>query len=381
MRSKTYRTGALLLGLGLVAAGPFSYGQDGKPEVSFNGFFDGYYASNFNSPKPTSGLSSSPVSAAAIPPANNTYRYYDTYHNQLTLNLAELTVKAAYDDVSFLVDFDFGPFADLNASSSSPSGAVVDESSKNIGQAVVTYKPKNSRFTFDIGKMYSHLGVETVKSKDNFNYSRSILFSYALPFWHTGAHVGYDLLPGKLQTGLYVYNGWNTQYDVNRSKTLGAQIRWTPSEAFALVYNFIGGPERADSESDMKTVHELNVSATLSGSTTLIADAVYGAEENAGPLRIRAQWSGALLGLRFQIDDVSFFSPRFEVYRDQDGSSLGGTPQTIESVTLTYGKEIAKGFETRLEARGDFSNESSFAKDVGTANSQTTVLVAGLLKF
>jgi len=363
--------------------GSFAHAETEKPDVSISGFFDGYYSFNFNNPPQTSGISSASVAAAGIPPANNTYRYYDTYHNQLTLSLAELTIKAAYKEVSLVTDFDFGPFADLNASTSSSSGVLADESSKHIGQAVISYRPSGSRFSVHAGKMYSHLGVETVKSKDNFNYSRSILFSFAIPFWHTGIRVGFEAIPETLQASLYIYNGWNTQYDINRSKTIGAQLRYTPSERVTVGYNFIGGPERANSESDWKSVHELGATISATNSTSLIGDVVYGFEENAsvGGVSKRAKWYGALVGVRQQISEKSYLSPRFEVYRDNDGYTLGGAPQTINSVTLTFGHKLTSGLETRAEARGDFSNESSFAKDTGTSKSQTTLLVAGLFTF
>lgn len=372
----------IVVGLLWALGGPAN-AQAEKPEITFSGFFDGYYSYNFNSPKQSSGLSASTVSAASIPPATNVYRYYDAYHNQPTLSLAELTVKVTFKEVSLLLDFDFGSFADLNASSSSSAGAVVDESSKHIGQAVLSYRAEGSRFSIDAGKMYSHLGVETVKSKDNFNYSRSILFSYALPFWHTGARIGYDLIPNQLQTSLFVYNGWNTQYDANRTKSLGAQVRYVPSESVVITYNFIGGPERADTESDFKVVHEINGAVRLTEVNDLILDAAYGSEENAaiGASRAKASWYGGLIALRHKPSSVSYLSPRIEVYRDNDGYSLNALPQTINSLTITYGREITTGLEVRLEGRGDFSDQNSFMTDSGTSKSQTTIIAAGLFKF
>lgn len=372
--------------LTLIGSALFSFvavAEVGKPEVTFSGFFDGYYSFNFNNPKQPSGLSGASVTSASAPPANNTYRYYDVYHNQFSVSLAELSVKAQTKEVTFLADFDFGTFADLNATAASASGAVVDESSKHIGQAVILYRESGSRLFFDVGKIYSHLGVESVKSKDNFNYSRSILFSYAVPFWHTGVHVGFDAIPDKLQTSLYVYNGWNTLYDTNRSKTIGAQIKYTPTKDSSVIYNFIGGPERTDSESDWKSVHELNGTFAVSDTTTLISDLVYGYEENAliGTNREQAKWYGGLLGVRYQLNEVSYFSPRYELYRDNNGYSLGGAAQTINSVTLTYGRALSSGLETRVEARSDFSDQNSFPKDSGSSKSQTTLLVALLVKF
>lgn len=97
--------------LSLVLGGSLAQAQ--KPEVTINGFFDTYYSSNLNNPKQTAGLSATSVSSAAIPTGNNNYRYYDIYHNQFTMSLAELSLKAAVDEVSFVADLDFGPFCGL----------------------------------------------------------------------------------------------------------------------------------------------------------------------------------------------------------------------------------------------------------------------------
>lgn len=357
--------------------------QATRPEISFNGYIDAFYSYNFNRPQPVTAPNASSIPGASLQAGNNTYRYYDIYHNQLSLSLAEISVQAKYEEVTGLFDLDFGSFADLNASASSPSGTVVDESSKHIGQAIISYRPKGSRLFFDTGKMYSHLGVETVKAKDNFNYSRSILFSYGMPFWNTGIRIGYDAVPEKFQTSLYVYNGWNTINDTNESKTLGLQLKYTPSSPLTLIYNFIGGPERPLEESDWKSVHEVNASYTINETWSLLADLIYGSEKNVtvSSSQVDAKWYGALVALKYLLSPTSFLSPRLEYYRDNDGYTLGGLPQSIQSFTLTYGTELTKGLEFRAEGRGDFSNESSFQSKKGTEKSQTTALVAMLFKF
>lgn len=341
-----------------------------KPEVKFGVFVDSYYAYNFNRP---------PQVSAALPPANNTYRYYDTYHNQMTLNLAEVSMGLKYKEVSLLADLDFGPFADLNATSNS----VVDESSKHIGQAVVSFRPVDSRFFLEAGKMYSHMGLETVKSKDNFNYSRTIFFSYGMPFWHTGVRLGFDAIPEKLQTSLYVYNGWNTLYDTNSSKTLGLQVKYMPSSSLSMAYNLIGGPERMDTESDLKTVHEANITVVASQKWTVAGDLLYGSEEGAsiGTNKKTAKWYGAILVVKYQLNDLSFLSPRYEVYRDEDGHTLAGPSQTIQSATFTYSRILTQGLEARAELRHDFSTEKTFTAASENKKFQTTALVALLFAY
>lgn len=378
------RPSILALGFSSLILGSASALAESPPTgVIFGGFFDAYYSFNSNDPRQVTGLDAASVSGASIAPANNTYRYYDMYHNQATLSLAELSVKATRGEVTLLAEFVFGSFADANATVASTSGALVDESSKHLGQALVSYKASGSRWSFDLGKAYSHLGVETVKSKDNFNYSRSVLFSYAIPFWTTGVRVGYDVVPDELQVSLYLSNGWNTSYDVNRAKTSGLQLKYVPSAATTIIYNVISGAERTDSESDLKTVHEINATIAVDPDMQVIFDSVHGSEQNAlvGGSRIFASWYGALVGLRSKIDDESYWSPRVEVYRDENGVSLGGPAQTLKSLTVTYGRRLSDGFETRFEVRGEESDQSVFTDRNGPTKKQATALAAALFHF
>ena len=341
---------------------------ENKPQISLGGFIDGYYSYNFNRPRQSMSATS----------ANNQYRYYDTHHNQMTLNLAELSIQAKYGEWGFLTDLDFGPFAELNATTTS-----TDEVSKHVGQAVISYRADGSRFFFDVGKMYTHLGLETVKSKDNFNYSRSILFSYGMPFWHTGARFGFDAVPETLETSFYIYNGWNSLYNANRSHTFGFQTKWKASKNTTLVYNVIAGPERTDSDGDWKIVHDLNSTIVLSDSTTLGMNFLYGSEENApvGSIRRNAIWYGGLATLKIALSDKSYISPRYELYRDADGYTLNGPSQTIHSGTFTFGHMLAKHLEIRPELRHEKSTKSTFISGPKTHQSQTTALVSLLLNF
>ncbi|MBI3544120.1 MAG: outer membrane beta-barrel protein, partial [Deltaproteobacteria bacterium] len=100
--------------------------------VSFSGLLDVYYAYNFNRPAPTTPPASTSVGTAGLPPGNTNLRYYDQYHNQIALSLAELEVKRSGTEVSFLIDLDFGHAADINAAANlGTSTQVIDEVSKH----------------------------------------------------------------------------------------------------------------------------------------------------------------------------------------------------------------------------------------------------------
>ncbi|MGZ3695877.1 MAG: outer membrane beta-barrel protein [Bdellovibrionota bacterium] len=347
--------------------------EDKPPTFQWNVNGDTYYSYNFNRPAAVTQTS-------ANPSANNTYRYYDSYHNELALGLAELSLKAQKGDVSVVTDLDFGSFADLNAAQ--PSGAV-DEVSKHIGQFVLSYRADGSRWAFDLGKMYTHVGLETPKAKDNWQYSRSILMAYGMPFWHTGLRAGYDVLPNELTASVYIYNGWNSIHDNNSAKTLGGQLKWAKGSTTA-VYNYIGGPEQARNESNWKVIHEVNVTTDFLPSWQVGIDALTGREKNvvigsATTATPSASWYGATLAVKGQLTEKTYISPRYEWYRDNQGLTLVGGAQTVQTGTLTVGHQLNSALQVRAEGRRDWSNQNNFRDGNLVKKNQNTALVGVLL--
>ncbi len=190
-------------------------------------------------------------------------------------------------------------------------------------------------------------------------------------------------MPEKLQASLYVYNGWNSIYDNNHSKTLGAQVKFVPIQEITILYNFIGGAERPESEKDKKTVHELNASCSVTSDLTIAVDALVGQEKNVqvNSRGTRAQWYGGLVAAKYSLGERSYLSPRFELFRDQHGYILGAAPQTIKSATLTYGRTLAAGLDLRAEGRWDSSSQKPFAKGLVAKDGQATLLAALLFTY
>jgi len=358
---------------------------DAKPAAAFtfSGYLDVNYGYNFNKPSPETGT------GMAMNSQNN-MRSYDYSSGMFDLSLAELTIKHVRKETAFVLDLDFGKFADINSgtwaypASGGPNLASANELTKHIGQAVLTYTPAAApSWVFEIGKMPTHVGLELMKAKDNWNYSRSALFSFGGPFWHTGAHIGYTAVPSQLVVSGYVYNGWNSAYDNNLVPTYGAQVKWTPTDKLTWIYNYIGGPEQTfstdtpESYKNAKQVHETNISYTLTPTVSLATSLLYGTEK--GTASGNARWAGAQLGAKWQTSPTYYLSPRVEVYSDSNGWTLGGTAQTLMTYTLTQSYQMSEGLELRLEGRLDHSTASDrFITKDGTSSSQPTVMLGVL---
>ena len=78
-----------------------------------------------------------------------------------------------------------------------------------IEQAFLSLKPPKAKgFELDFGKFVTSAGAEVIEAKDNWNYSRSLLFAWAIPYWHFGLRTSMPV--SKIDTiGVQVVNGWN----------------------------------------------------------------------------------------------------------------------------------------------------------------------------
>src|SRR6185369_2857496 len=94
----------------------------------------------------------------------------------------------------------------------------------DVLQAYVSYNP--GEFTFNFGRFATWMGNEVIESKGNWNYSRSLLFWYTIPLWHTGFSAAYNSPDSKFGVTGYVTDGWNNVFASNKQmeKTIGLQL-------------------------------------------------------------------------------------------------------------------------------------------------------------
>jgi len=94
----------------------------------------------------------------------------------------------------------------------------------------------------DVGKYVTPMGSEVIESKDNWNYSRGLLFTYAIPFFHFGARAKYTFNDKYSVTG-YLANGWNNILDNNSGKMYGVTFNWNPTKKVSFAQTLMAGPE------------------------------------------------------------------------------------------------------------------------------------------
>jgi hypothetical protein len=339
-----------------IAAAPPAATPPAPPAVTVSGFVDTYFDHNFASPKTHV----------------NELRNFDVTEDQFVLSMAEVSVQRAAAPVGFRVDLDLGQGNDIVQ-----SGVV--GSLANVRQAYVTViAPLGSGLTIDAGKFVTHCCYEVIPAKDNFNYSRSLLFAWSVPYYHIGARAAYALT-GEITLNGYVYNGWNG-IPVNSGKTFGFEGTYAPSSALSFVVNWLGGPALPDSITNKyRNIYEFIATYQATDKLTLAVNGVYGDDH---PRFMTAVWRGVAGYVKYALNDVSSFAARAEVFSDPEGF-MTPAAQDLYEATLTYEFKPFQYLILRGEYRYDWSTVSSFDGDGGplSRRNQSTLAMGAIVTF
>jgi Putative beta-barrel porin-2, OmpL-like. bbp2 len=336
---------------------------NGPNGIQFSGFVDTYYSLNFGHPSPAGTNATT---------GNQPIRAFDIQADKFSLNMVELALQKSPTDqtpIGFRVDLDFGPGASI-VHGLDPGGSTFN----NIEQAYVTYvAPIGKGLTIDLGQFVTWVGYEVIESQDNWNYSRGILFTWAIPFYHAGLRLTLPVTD-TLTVSLMGVNGWNNAVSNNAGKDLGASIAFTGIPKVSLVADGIWGSYAADGF--RRDVYDFIATITPTDKLSLAANADYGTDDclvNNGPAGAgcatpgKASWFGVAGYLRYAFTDAAAMALRAEWYKDGDGTTTG-VAQTLGEITATGEYKIASALLTRLEFRRDWSNQTYFLNGGSTPN-------------
>lgn len=300
----------------------------------FVGFIDGYYSYNFNKPGTNKNL----------------FHNFNFNHNQFSLNYAELAIeqKPGTTPVGFRADIGFGDTARW-VHSAEPGGLDVWQ---YFQQAYVSAAHK--KVQIDFGKFVTQHGAEVIETKDNWNYTRSLLFAWAIPYYHFGTRMTVTA-NDKVSFMASLSNGWNNVVDNNQGKTLGLQTIVKPVSKLTWVQNYMVGKEQADNIG-VRHLTDSTLILDAHPKLSLMANYDYGMDRSAGD---RVRWQGVGLYAKVTPTDRFKFSPRFEWFDDPQGFTTG-TSHTMKEITLTAELGVAEGMFLRGEYRHDWSDAKIF---------------------
>ena len=331
--------------------------------MDISGFIDGYYSYNFNTP-----------TSAANGQTNDLYNFNDKT-DQFNLNAAKLTLNHDPDPVGARVDIFYGR-----------ANTLVNGGNANqldyIEQAFLSLKPPKAKgFELDFGKFVTSAGAEVIETKDNWNYSRSLLFAWAIPYFHFGARTSIPV--SKTETiGVQVVNGWNNVTKTNGGATVGLTSAFVKPK-YTWYLNYYGGPENANTTTGFRHLIDSTLLLTPNAKFNAYINYDYGQNRDAivsqGDKKLN-RWQGVAVAARGQVTPKSALAGRYEYFKDYQGFATG-SKQNLEEFTATYEYKWIEGLLARFEYRFDWSNIAFFHQnDTKFVKSQNTVTV-GFVAF
>lgn len=362
--------------------------------VTVTGLIDGYFQVNYQHP------GSKGKSTLAAPYAGvNATRAFD-YQDGFGLSLGEINIVRTAGK-----GFPLGVTATLTAFDTPPVVYATEPGRKSgyegIQQLYVTYTPHvlGRDVAIDFGKFVTPTGYEVIESSSNDNYSRGLLFTYGVPFYHTGFRFAAPISKKLAFTGGIV-NGWNNTADDNEAKSVFTQLTWTPSTCFTGTFNFIGGSEGTGAYgTSVPTNGAGNITTNLfefipvfnpTSKLKLAGDLLYasGAGDVNGS-HVSGNWFGVAAYVRYQATPQIAGALRIEQFEDQPGAGklpgagfgglrFGAGYVKLNSFTATF--EYA-AFHGKLISRLEYRHDKSSQPFGAIGQDQDTLTLGEAYKF
>src|SRR6266850_2761704 len=199
----------------------------------------------------------------------NELRLYD-FDAGYTFNIAEFSIKK---DPSEKYPFGYGLVvtAGVDSQKNHAIGIFRDKDDNfpfrntpwfDLQEAYVSGRiPVGEGLVVKAGKFVTLLGYEVIEAPNNLNFSRSFLFSLAIPLTHVGALVTYPVFDWLSITAGPVV-GWDVAKDNNSAMSVMGQIALTPIKDFTTALNFITGPEQNSNNHNVRTVLDWTLNHT-----------------------------------------------------------------------------------------------------------------------
>lgn len=319
-------------------------------------------------------------------------RVFDTERRSFNVNALDLTISALPPD-------GFGGMVNLTAGSDAKvigSAGTTTTDEFDVTQAYMHYA-KGGLMVIG-GKYVTLSGAEVIKSPGNTNFSRSILFGYAIPFTHTGVRAyftpgGSAVAPdGKWTFIAGMNNGWDVQSEslqtvatdgsIAGGKTLelGANGNIGKNTSVAVVL-YSGDESAGAAKTGRRDLLDIVATYNATDNLSFVLNYDKAQQDKALVGGGDAKWSGLAGYVNYKLNDLWRASVRGESFDDKNGFRTG-VAQKWNEATATVAYIPTKNAELRAEYRNDRSNKSSFNQpNGGTKKSQDSLGLEAIYKF
>jgi hypothetical protein len=317
---------------------------------AFSGLLDGYVAGNAN--HPISKL--------------NQLQNFDIMWGQPLISLGKFTVDKS--DALVGIHLDLGLGETMRWIHATDPAAQEHQGLRYEEQMYVILKPKHTNgMEIDYGQFVTSAGAEVIESSSNWNYSRSLLFAWAIPYYHFGIRTTMPI--NKVVTvGVQFVNPWNTVWGSHNMTNLGftaavtkGKVTWNTNYYWGSNHPQVG----TACACGKRNLFDSTVLVNFTDKLSVYVNGDYG-RDHADTGSSYSEWDGVAGALRYQITKKIAFAGRAEYFSDPEGFATG-TVQSLKEGTLTGEYKFNGIFMARAEYRRDNSNVPFFDRGAQTA--------------
>lgn len=337
-----------------------------KPPVHFGMFVDTYYSSS------------------AYKPASRDRQFLTQIarDREFNINLAHLEASVDEKRLRGRVALQFGTSVMANYQNEPSTGRYSNQVSvRNIQEAFVGYKLAD-KLWLDAGVFFSHIGVESWISQNNWNYTRALMADNS-PYYSSGAKLTYEAT-ANLTLQFLVLNGWQVITPPNRDKSLGTLVAYTISPKFKISHSLFAGNVADEGLSPQYRFYSnliLQYSPLQFLQFALSADVGMQRYTSTGADKF---WYTGAISTRYIINPHWSTAVRLEYMLDQsEVLNSTGTAHGFQVGGLTTGIDYApeEAYRLRLEYRNFFSRDAIYKFSDSARTQEHIGTIAATLKI
>jgi len=324
----------------------------------FSGLADGYFSENFNHP---------------IGNADQLQNFNLNWGTP-EMSLVKVTIDKSDKMFGFHIDAGFGET--MRLIHAGDVAAINHKALRYEEQMYLIAKPNHLGGTeIDFGQFVTSAGAEVIEANSNWNYSRSLLFAWAIPYYHMGLRTSTPVTK-EWTVGFQVVNAWNTLWGNNDMKNIGITSALTKTR-YTWSVNYYTGPNNLGTSTGNRTLVDSTLLLTPNSKVNVYINGDYG--RNGNPTGAGAtQWAGVGAAAHIALSGKFALSPRVEIFDDSNGYSTG-TKQTVKEGTITGEYKYNDHFIGRLEYRHDSSDALFFNRGAGQLAKGQSIFTIGLM--
>jgi hypothetical protein len=213
-----------------------------------------------------------------------------------------------------------------------------------------------------------------IESSSNWNYTRSLLFAWAIPYYHFGFKTTTPVTK-ELTVGFQLVNGWNTVWGNHDLQNVGLTLAYTKTK-YTYSANYYVGKTDFGPNVGVRNLIDTTLLLTPNSKLNIYINGDYGRDNTAGGGY--NHWYGLAGAARYQLTKLFAVAGRTEFFNDPTGFSTG-TKQVLKEGTATFEGKFTDHFVGRLELRRDASDHAFFDNGTKPPTKSQNTLTLGVV--